>query len=277
MWLVETDRRILFKPFLTQIKHENHHRNLKPRPARQNFLTADWPAPANVKTLITTRNGGVSQGVYQSLNLGSHVGDDPDAVRRNREIVQEQVGLPVAYLNQIHSTIVVNAADALGNTPDADASVDNTGKAACAAMTADCLPVLFCDKAGTVVAAAHAGWRGLAGGVLQNTIAAMNVAPVEIMAYLGPAIGADAFEVGQDVFDAFCTPMPEAADAFEDIGGGKYLADIYALARLVLRREGVDMIYGGTHCTVLERDTFFSYRRDGQTGRMVSLIWLEQV
>jgi len=225
-------------------------------PQGKNFLTADWPAPANVKTLITTRNGGVSQGVYQSLNLGSHVGDDPDAVRRNREIVQEQVRLPVAYLNQIHSTIV--------------------GKAACAAMTADCLPVLFCDKAGTVVAAAHAGWRGLAGGVLQNTIAAMNVAPVEIMAYLGPAIGADAFEVGQDVFDAFCTPMPEAADTFEDIGGGKYLADIYALARLVLRREGVDMIYGGTHCTVLERDTFFSYRRDGQTGRMVSLIWLAE-
>ena len=165
-------------------------------PQGKNFLTADWPAPVNVKTLITTRNGGVSQGVYQSLNLGSHVGDDPDAVCRNCEIVQERVGLPVAYLNQIHSTIVVNAADALGNTPDADASVDNTGEAACAAMTADCLPVLFCDKAGTVVAAAHAGWRGLAGGVLQNTIAAMNVAPVEIMAYLGPAIGADAFEVG---------------------------------------------------------------------------------
>lgn len=245
-------------------------------PKGKNFLTADWPAPANVKTLITTRNGGVSQGAYQSLNLGTHVGDNPEAVRRNREIVQQQVGLPVAYLNQIHSTIVVNVVEALGNTPDADASVDNTGKAACAAMTADCLPVLFCDKAGTVVAAAHAGWRGLAGGVLQNTLAAMNVAPVEIMAYLGPAIGADAFEVGQDVFDAFCVPMSEAADAFEDIGGGKYLADIYALARLVLRREGVNMIYGGTHCTVLERDTFFSYRRDGITGRMASLIWLDR-
>ena len=245
-------------------------------PQDKDFLIADWPAPANVKTLITTRNGGVSQGVYQSLNLGSHVGDNPDAVQRNREIVQEQVGLPVAYLNQIHSTIVVNAVEALGNTPDADASVDNTGKAACAAMTADCLPVLFCNKAGTVVAAAHAGWRGLAGGVLQNTIAAMKVPPVEIMAYLGPAISADAFEVGQDVFDAFCAPMPEAADAFEDIGGGKYLADIYALARLVLRREGVNMIYGGTHCTVLERDTFFSYRRDGMTGRMASLIWLDR-
>ena len=244
-------------------------------PKGKNFLTADWPAPANVKTLITTRNGGVSQGAYQSLNLGTHVGDNLEVVRRNREIVQQQVGLPIAYLNQIHSTIVVNAAEALDGTPDADASVDDTGKVACAVMTADCLPVLFCDRAGTAVAAAHAGWRGLAGGVLQNTIAAMNVAPIEIMAYLGPAIGADAFEVGQDVFNAFCAPMSEAADAFEDIGGGKYLADIYALARLVLRREGVNMIYGGTHCTVLERDTFFSYRRDGATGRMASLIWLD--
>lgn len=245
-------------------------------PNKQAFLTADWNAPANVKTLITTRNGGISEGVYRSLNVGAHVGDDPEAVRRNREIVQAEVGLPVAYLNQIHSTTVVNAEDALAAVVDADASVDTTGKAACAAMTADCLPVLFCDKAGTVVAAAHAGWRGLAGGMLQNTIAAMNTPSVEIMAYLGPAIGADAFEVGQDVYDAFCTPLPEAADAFQDIGGGKYLADIYALARLILHREGVDMVYGGTHCTVLERDTFFSYRRDGQTGRMVSLIWLEK-
>ncbi|HGH6790951.1 TPA: peptidoglycan editing factor PgeF [Neisseria meningitidis] len=244
-------------------------------PKGKNFLTADWPAPANVKTLITTRNGGVSQGAYQSLNLGTHVGDNPEAVRRNREIVQQQVGLPVAYLNQIHSTVVVNAAESLGGTPNADASVDDTGKVACAVMTADCLPVLFCDRAGTTVAAAHAGWRGLAGGVLQNTIAAMKVPPVEMMAYLGPAISADAFEVGQDVFDAFCTPMPEAAAAFEGIGGGKFLADLYALARLILKREGVGGVYGGTHCTVLERDTFFSYRRDGATGRMASLIWLD--
>ena len=244
-------------------------------PKNTPFLTADWPAPANVKTLITTRNGGVSQGAYQSLNVGSHVGDDPEAVRRNREIVQERVGLPVAYLNQIHSTAVVNAADVLDSAPDADASVDNTGKAACAAMTADCLPVLFCDKAGTVVAAAHAGWRGLAGGVLQNTVRAMNVAPIEIIAYLGPAIGPDAFEVGQDVVSAFCQPMPEAERAFKVIGGGKFLADIYTLAKMILQREGVSMIYGGSYCTVLERDTFFSYRRDGRTGRMVSAVWLE--
>lgn len=240
------------------------------------FFTADWPAPAHVKTLITTRHGGCSQGVYAGLNLGVHVGDDPEAVRKNRATVQAQVPVPVAYLNQTHSTTVVRAADALEKLTDADAAVDSDGLAACAAMTADCLPVLFCDRAGTAVAAAHAGWRGLAGGILENTVRAMNVPPVEIMAYLAPAIGPDAFEVGQDVKDAFCGKMPEAESAFEDIGGGKYLADIYALARQTLHREGVTQIYGGDRCTVLERDTFFSYRRDGQTGRMASIIWLEK-
>ncbi|QEY23152.1 peptidoglycan editing factor PgeF [Neisseria animalis] len=242
----------------------------------KNFLQADWPAPANVKTLISTRNGGASKPPYHSLNVGAHVGDHSDDVKRNRQIIQEEAGVPVAYLNQIHSSTVVRAEDALETLRDADASVDRSGKAACAAMTADCLPVLFCDKAGTVVAAAHAGWRGLAGGVLQNTVKAMGVAPLEIMAYFGPAIGPDAFEVGQDVVDVFCKQYPEAERAFEHIGSGKYLADIYALARLVLQHEGVNMIYGGEHCTVLERDTFFSYRRDKQTGRMVSLIWLDK-
>ncbi|PSJ80588.1 peptidoglycan editing factor PgeF [Neisseria iguanae] len=239
------------------------------------FLTASWPAPANVKTLITTRNGGVSEKPFHSLNVGTHVGDNPEYVARNREIVQSQIDLPVAYLNQIHSDIVVNATDALLTLTDADASVDTTGQAACASMTADCLPVLFCDKAGTVVAAAHAGWRGLAGGVLQNTVRAMQVEPLEIMAYLGPAIGPEAFEVGQEVFDAFTAQISSVDSAFEAIGGGKYLADMYALAQMVLQREGVTMIYGGRHCTVLERDSFFSYRRDGQTGRMASVIWLD--
>ena len=170
----------------------------------------------------------------------------------------------------------MRAAEHTDAPPQADASFDGTGRAACAVMTADCLPVLFCDRAGSVVAAAHAGWRGLAGGILQNTVAAMGIPPVEILAYFGPAIGAESFEVGQDVFDAFVCPLPAAETAFQSIGSGKYLADIYALARLILRREGVTQIYGGTHCTVLERDTFFSYRRDGQTGRMLSAVWLEQ-
>ena len=227
------------------------------------FFQAEWPAPANVKTLVSTRNGGVSQAPYSSLNVGGHVGDRPENVARNREIVQAAVP-------------VLPAADVAGSTPEADASFDRTGRAACAVMTADCLPVLLCDRAGTVVAAAHAGWRGLAGGILQNTVAAMQADPGEIMAYLGPAIGPDAFEVGEDVREAFCRLHSAAENAFEGIGGGKYLADIYALARQTLRRKGVNLIYGGTHCTVLERDTFFSYRRDGQTGRMVSMIWLEK-
>ena len=240
------------------------------------FFQAEWPAPANVKTLVSTRNGGVSQAPYSSLNVGGHVGDLPENVARNREIVQAAVPVPPAYLNQTHSSIVLSAPDVPGSTPEADASFDRTGTAACAVMTADCLPVLLCDRAGTVVAAAHAGWRGLAGGILQNTLAAMQADPDEIMAYLGPAIGPDAFEVGEDVREAFCRLHSSAENAFEGIGGGKYLADIYTLARQILRREGVNLIYGGTHCTVLERDTFFSYRRDGQTGRMVSMIWLEK-
>lgn len=239
------------------------------------FLQANWHAPKNVKTLISTRHGGVSTGVYGSLNVGAHVGDDADKVAQNRAIVQTQVPVPVAYLNQIHSSDVVQAACSIATAQNADAAWDNTGKVACAVMTADCLPVLFCDRAGTVVAAAHAGWRGLAGGVLQNTVAAMGVEPIEIMAYFAPAIGAEAFEVGQDVWDAFCAPMPKAAQAFQAIGEGKYLADIYLLAKLILQNEGVTQISGGEYCTVLQREHFFSYRRDGQTGRMVSAIWLE--
>ena len=243
------------------------------------FFDADWPAPANVHTLISTRQGGVSQGVFASLNVGAHVGDDAAAVANNRALVQQQAAKPLAYLNQTHSTAVVAATAALaamrqGTPLAADASVDGSGEAACAVMTADCLPVLFCDRAGSVVAAAHAGWRGLAAGILQNTVAAMGVAPIEIMAYLGPAISVDAFEVGQEVWDAFCLPMPRAEAAFVDVGAGKYLADIYALARLALQDVGVNQIYGGEHCTMLARDTFFSYRRDGQTGRMVSAVWL---
>lgn len=243
------------------------------------FLSAHWPAPARVKTCISTRRGGVSQGVYASLNVGMHVGDDPLAVAHNRALLAAEIPVPVAYLQQTHSTDVVAANAAwtalqAGMPLVADASVNKDGYTACAVMTADCLPVLLCDRAGTVVAAAHAGWRGLAAGVLANTVAAMQVPAAELMAWLGPAIGADAFEVGQDVWDAFCLPMPVAAAAFTDIGEGKYLADIYALARLVLRQAGVTAVYGGQYCTVLQRDDFFSYRRDGQTGRMVSVVWL---
>lgn len=244
------------------------------------FVRPHWPAPANVHGLISTRQGGVSQAPFASLNVGLHVGDDVEAVRQNRARVQAQVQYPLAYLNQTHSTMVVSASAALaalatGTPLNADASIARQGEAvACAVMTADCLPVLLCDYAGSVVAAVHAGWRGLAGGVIQNTIEAMAVPPAEIMAYLGPAIGPDAFEVGQDVYDAFCQCVAEADKAFVSIGTQHYLADIYALARYILADMGIHRVFGGTECTVLQRQQFFSYRRDGQTGRMVSAIWL---
>lgn len=251
-------------------------------PGEAVFLRAEWPAPANVKTLISTRQGGVSHGVYAGLNVGTHVGDEPEAVARNRALVQAQVDKPIAYLNQTHSVDVLSATAAVtalqrGQVLTGDASVarghDN---AACAVMTADCLPVLLCDTSGQVVAAAHAGWRGLAGGIIQQTVRQMNEPAAQILAYLGPAIGPDAFEVGQDVRDAFCQPQPAAQSAFSAIDEGKYLADIYMLARLALNSVGVRQVWGGEHCTVMERSRFFSYRRNGQTGRMVSVIWLEQ-
>lgn len=244
-------------------------------PAREAFYHAHWAAPPNVRTLLTTRNGGVSEGVYASLNLGLHVGDDPLHVAENRRRVQAQIPVPVVYLDQVHGTAVADAAQSLGVVPSADAVFDRSGTAACAVMTADCLPVLLCDEDGTAVAAVHCGWRSLAGGVLENTLAAMAVPPAQIMAYLGAAIGPDAFEVGADVLAAFTAQLPQAAECFVPIGADKYLADIYALARLRLQAAGVTRISGGESCTVLERERFFSYRRDHATGRMAAIIWLD--
>ncbi|MCP2041064.1 YfiH family protein [Neisseria sp. HSC-16F19] len=244
-------------------------------------MHAHWPAPARVRTLITTRSGGISRAPYTGLNVGDHVGDAAAAVAHNRAVVAQAAAKPLAYLQQTHSTIVVSATEALaalqaGSPLNADASVDHSGGAACAVMTADCLPVLFCDRRGTAVAAAHAGWRGLADGILQQTVAAMAVPPQEILAYLGPAIGPGAFEVGAEVRDAFTRLLPQARLAFASAArSGKYRADIYTLARQALAQAGVRAVYGGGRCTVSEADTFFSYRRDGQTGRMVSAVWLD--
>lgn len=239
-------------------------------------IIPDWPAPARVGCLVTTRSGGVSDGVFSSLNLGDHVGDDPAAVAANRGVVcRRVVGQPV-WLNQVHGTRVVDAAEYVGAAlpPEADASFARRSGVACVVMTADCLPVLFCDMAGTVVAAAHAGWRGLQAGVLEATVAAMGVPGSELMAWLGPAIGPRAFEVGGEVRDAFMVDAPEAAYAFKLMSNGKWLADIYLLARQCLARLKVTRVCGGDFCTVSEKERFFSYRRDGQTGRMASLIWL---
>ena len=242
----------------------------------------DWPTPKNVRSLITTRIGGVSQGAYASLNLGQHVGDDVLAVAANREhvlalLASEAAGAP-AWLNQVHGTRVVDAAlvSASDQPPEADAAFARTAGAVCTVMTADCLPVLFCDAAGSVVAAAHAGWRGLLSGVLEETVAAMNVPGRELLAYLGPAIGPQAFEVGDEVRSAFVGADENATHAFKPSVQGKWLADIYLLARQRLAAKGVKKIAGGSLCTFSEADRFFSYRRDGQTGRMASMIWLDQ-
>lgn len=244
----------------------------------QNFspLVADWPAPAHVRTLITTRSGGVSSGPYSSFNVGAHVGDDPAAVAANRASLRMHVPAEPAWLNQVHGTAVVDAAAVSGGPPpDADASVAKGHGAVCAVMTADCLPVLLSDRAGTVVGAAHAGWRGLHAGVIEATVAAMQRPASELLAWLGPAIGPDAFEVGAEVRAAFVSRDAEAARAFHAIPDGKYLADIYLLAQQRMARLGLNAVHGGGYCTVTDRDRFYSYRRDHVTGRMVALIWIE--
>jgi polyphenol oxidase len=245
------------------------------------LIVPDWDAPANVGALATTRNGGTSSGPYAAadgrggLNLGVHVGDDPQDVARNRALLRACLPAEPAWLNQVHGARVVDAGEAVSaaQPPDADAAIATRPGAVCVIQTADCLPVLFCDAAGKAVGAAHAGWRGLAGGVLQATVARMRDAGAgDILAWLGPAIGPGAFEVGQDVVDAF----PGRGDAFRPLasGAGKYLADIYLLAGAALREAGVVKVSGGGGCTVSDAQRFYSYRRDKVTGRMASLVWL---
>ncbi|POA97708.1 peptidoglycan editing factor PgeF [Chromobacterium sinusclupearum] len=241
----------------------------------KDWIEADWPVPPKVRTLVTTRAGGVSQGPYASLNLGAHVGDAPEAVTANRALLRDELPAEPAWLNQVHGVAVADAASAGAIPPDADASFARAPGAVCVVMTADCLPVLLCEEQGQAVAAAHAGWRGLCDGVIEATVAAMGLPPTRLMAWLGPAIGPDAFEVGAEVRQAFVEKDAAAAAAFVEIDHGKYLADIYALARLRLEKLGVSRIHGGDFCTVIDRERFFSYRRDRITGRMASLIWLE--
>ena len=237
------------------------------------MILPDWPAPPRVKGLMTTRTGGVSQASWANFNLGDHVGDDPAHVAANRARLRQQLPAEPGWLKQVHSARVVE----LGreSNREADASLTRQSGIVCAVLTADCLPLLFCDRSGSVVAAAHAGWRGLAGGVLEATVAAMQVSPGEILAWMGAAIGPQAFEVGDDVREAFVVSHAEAAAAFTPHGPGKWLADIYRLARIRLDHVGVDAVYGGGRCSFNEAESFYSYRRDGITGRMASLIWLE--
>lgn len=240
----------------------------------ETIIKPNWPVPPNVFSYATTRLGGVSKDYYASLNLGLHVGDDEQLVLENRQRLQTSLGYKsIAWLEQVHSAIATkaNASQVL----KADASWTDQPELACVVMTADCLPVLFCDKSGQYVAAAHAGWRGLVNGVLEATINQLPVEPNQLMAWLGPAIGPSKFEVGSEVKQAFLEKDSEAELAFRTgLTHDKYFADIYHLAKLRLNKAGVTAVYGGDFCTVSDEDMFFSYRRQAVTGRMASLIWL---
>lgn len=237
-------------------------------------LIPDWPAPAGVQALQTTRHGGVSIAPYDSLNLGSHVGDNPLAVARNRMLLNTLLPSEPVWLEQVHGIVVANA-DMASCRPQADACIARQRAAVCVVMTADCLPVLLCDEAGSVVGAVHAGWKGMTAGVIEAAVLAMDVAPQGLMAWLGPAISQDNFEVGDEVRAAFVAAQPQAEAAFVPGQHGKWFADIHALARLRLNALGITQIYGCRHCTYRERERFYSYRRDGVTGRMGTFIWLE--
>ena len=252
-------------------------------PAHRAWIVPRWPVPANVRALVTTRSGGVSSGPYASLNLGgvrrNGGGDDPASVARNRAIVREGLPSDVVWLQQVHGVAVADLDSAAGETV-ADAAIARGANTVCAVLVADCMPVLLADGAGTMVGAAHAGWRGLSAGVIESTIAAMGSAPGQLIAYLGPCIGPAVYEVGSDVRDAFCAADANAGTAFvakpkTAATIDKWLANLPMLARQRLARAGVERIFGGDDCTFSDSTRFFSYRRDGVTGNMAALIWRE--
>jgi YfiH family protein len=236
---------------------------------KHDWLQPDWPAPPNVRALSTTRSGGRSEGPWSSLNLGMHCGDDPDDVFWNRHKLQEVLPAPPRWLQQVHGSKVVTFAESDSRT-EADAIASFEPGQVCAVLTADCLPVLLCSQSGDRVAAVHAGWRGLAAGVLQAAVKALNLPPAGLLAWLGPAIGPAVYEVGNEVATAF----PEEFPAGFKRRGDRWLMDLYSLARLKLQGAGVSAIYGGGFCSYSDSERFFSYRRDGETGRMASLVWL---
>lgn len=235
---------------------------------------ADWPAPARVNAWVSTRDGGISSAPYSTLNLGTHVGDEPGAVADNRRRLAESLGLTEEpnWLSQVHGRRVVDL-DEPWSGP-ADGAVTGRTGVVCAVLTADCLPVLLAARDGSRVGVAHAGWRGLAAGVLEAVVAAVKIPPAELLVWLGPAIGPGAYEVGDDVLSAFAAADAKAAAAFRPNKRGRWQADLYALARMRLEQLGVTSIHGGGSCTYSEPDRYFSHRREAPCGRMASLIWL---
>ena len=242
------------------------------------WLEADWPAPPGVRAITTLRSGGVSEGGFASLNLATHVGDVAHAVAANRARLKAALRLDAEplWLDQVHGIDVADVHEAAGAVPKADGSVCVGEGKPCAILTADCLPVVFCDLAGTRVGVAHAGWRGLAGGVLGATVAAMQVPANTLLAWLGPAIEPDAFEVGAEVREQFVARNAAAAGAFTANARGRWQADLYALARVELASLGVLQVYGGAHRCFADSARFFSYRREKATGRMATLAWLSR-
>lgn len=240
------------------------------------IIVPDWKVPVNVKALVSTRPGGVSVAPFDSLNLGQHVADDEATVLENRRLLQQMGGLPSepVWLQQVHGIKVVRA-ELAGANEIADAATTEIPEIVCTVMTADCLPVLFCNSQGTQVAAAHAGWRGLLAGVLETTVNSFIGSQGELHAWLGPAIGPEVFEVGDEVRAAYLDEDSEMQSAFKaGVSDGKWLLDIYAAARIRLEKVGVTRISGGGFCTYTEQQRFFSYRRQAKTGRMASMIWL---
>lgn len=245
------------------------------------FIIPNWPAPANVKALQTTRTGGVSTSPFASLNLGAHVTDDAMAVARNRQLLSPYLPSEPVWVNQVHGIEVIDAAQSTC-LQNADASFTTNSNVVCVMMTADCLPVLLCNKAGTVVAAVHAGWRGLCDGAIEAAVSKLDVERSEILAWLGPAIGPTAFEVGAEVREQFIQHNQQAEQAFTPHGdhkaNQKWLCNMYLIAQQRLHAVGVTQIFGGSinedFCTYTDEARFFSFRRDNVTGRMASLIWL---
>ena len=237
------------------------------------WIVPDWPAAGRVRALVTTRAGGVSSGAFASLNLSMRVGDDPACVARNRAILRACLPEEPAWIRQVHGAAVIDLERAASET-EADAAVCRRPGRVCVVMTADCLPVFLSDRAGQAVGIAHAGWRGLAAGVIENAVRAMGSPPDSLIAYVGPGIGARRYEVGDEVRRAFVDKDPGAAAAFAPGRDGKYRADLCALARTRLGAAGVTEVHGGGFCTASD-ERFFSFRRDHTTGRMASLIWLE--
>lgn len=242
---------------------------------RDHIIAADWPAPANVSACTTLRGGGASRAPFDSFNLAAHVGDDPRDVERNRAALREALTLPrePAWLEQRHGSGVVAVDHPARGARAADAAIAHAPGHVCAVLTADCLPVLICDAGGTRIAAVHAGWRGLAAGVIAAAIGRLDAGGRRLLAWLGPAIGPEAYEVDEPVRTRLLAACPQAQDAFTPVRPGHWHADLYGVARHQLGQAGVDAVWGGDFCTYSDR-RFFSHRRDGLCGRQASLIWL---